>query len=211
MDGVNRVLGVVVAIVLAAVGAALVYASVVNLSGTVKYVQAWAAYLGDGLDLTSLQMLGAVGGVVVLVGILLFYLEAPKPPRTTVKLRKIRGATGVIMVEAIRQRVQHDVEAIPDVQPTNVQVVSKGRSVVIKLDVVSDPYTEPASKAEEVSRIIRDAVEGQMGVRIRGLNVKVAHGAIHTAGGHHEGIAGHQEATTQKDYRENGPFGPEDG
>jgi uncharacterized alkaline shock family protein YloU len=174
----NRVLAFLVAVGLIAGGAGLAYASLLVPYAATAYVQAWAAYLGEQIDLTGRLTAAAIGGAAVLLGVFLLYLQLPSRTRATVKLRKIDGGSGVLSVGAISQRVQHDVEVLAEVRRAKPQIISKGHSVDIKLEIVTDPYVEAASKTEEVCRVIRENVEGRMGIRVGRIRVSVSHESI---------------------------------
>jgi len=74
--------------------------------------------------------------------------------------------------------VQHDAEMLGGVRRAKPVVFGRGKQVDIRLDLVTDPYVEAASKTQEACQIVRDNVEGMMGVKVRKVSVRISHEPI---------------------------------
>lgn len=178
MNIFNRALAFLFSLVLAASGLGAFFLALAAPNEATAYVQAWAIYLGDQVSFTNRLAVGLGAAVVTVLGLLLLLLEIPRRSRTVVQLQKVNGGSGVLTVGAIAQRVQHDAELLEGVRRAKPLVLSRGKQVDIRLDLTTDPYVEAAAKTQEVCQVVRDNVEGQMGVRVRRVHVRVHHEAI---------------------------------
>jgi len=146
-------------------------------SEAMDYVSDWIAYFRAG-NVWQLSMGAVVVGVVFgLISLALLLLELSPRRSSTVELTQVTGGKGMLTTEAIVQRVKRDVEAVAQVQQAKPEVISRGKSIDIRLELHTDPDAEVSSKTEEVIGVVRDSVERGMGVRLRDLQVKIRHQA----------------------------------
>lgn len=178
MNLFNRVLAFLFSIVLVAGGLAVLFLAVAAPDEASGFVRGWSVYLSDQVSFANRLAAGLGAAVATVAGLLIFLLELPRRNSTTVQLKKLNGGEGVLSIGAVAQRVQHDVELLGGVRRAKPLVLGRGKRVDIRIDVTTDPYVEAAAKTQEVCQTIRENVEGQMGVRVRRVNVWVSHDPI---------------------------------
>lgn len=178
MNAVNRALAILFSLLLLAGGLAAFLLTLAAPGESSFYVQAWAFYLADQVSLANRLAVGLGAAIAIVAGVLILVLEIPKGSSSTVRLKKVNGGEGVLSVGAVAQRVQHDVELLEGMRRAKPQVTSRGKQVDIRLDLTTDPYVEAADKTQEVCQVVRDNVEGQMGVRVRRIKVRINHDII---------------------------------
>jgi hypothetical protein len=106
---------------------------------------------------------------VLLLGLL--YLELRRKPMPGAKVMRIQGGEGEITLDAIHQRIQHHVSQLADVMDVRPHVTAKGGRVAVSLDVVTSPHINVPKKIDEVVAVVREAVTGGMGLKLRGRPV----------------------------------------
>lgn len=179
MNLINRILAMLMAVLLVVFGLAALYTAAMAPTGALDYVQAWAVYLVDQITASNRVLSILVSAVAVVLGVqVLMRQRRPKQNPATVQLKKLNGGEGVLSVGAVAQRVQHDTEMIGGVLRCKPVVISRGKDVDIRIEVTTDPYVEAAPKTQEVCQVIRENVEGQMGVKVRRVVVNVTHEPI---------------------------------
>lgn len=178
MNVFNRALATLFALILMVGGLGAFFLAVGAPNELNAFVQGWALYVSDQVAFVDRLALGVGSAITTVVGLLIFLLELPRRSRTTVRLKKVDGGEGVLSVGAIAQRVQHDVELLEGVRRAKPLLHSRGKKVDVRIDVTTDPYVEAAAKTAEVCQAIRDNVEGQMGVLVRRINVRISHEPI---------------------------------
>lgn len=111
---------------------------------------------------------------VLLLGLL--YLELRRRPSPGARVMQVQGGEGEITLEAIHQRIQHHVSQLADVIDVRPHVTAKGGRVMVSLDVVTSPHVNVPKKIDEVVAVVREAVTGGMGLRLRGRpSVSIRH------------------------------------
>lgn len=178
MNVFNRALVTLFSVVLVAGGLAAFFLTLAAPNESNNFVQGWALYLSDQVTFGNRLAVGLGAAVATVAGLLILVLELPRRSSTTVQLKKLVGGEGALSIGAVAQRVQHDVELLGGVRRAKPLVYGRGKRVDIRIDVTTDPYVEAAVKTQEVCQTIRDNVEGQMGVRVRRINVRVNHEPI---------------------------------
>ncbi len=174
----NRVITILFAVVLVVIGLIAFYVAMASPTESATYVQGWAYYLADQVTIANRLLVGAVAAVSTAGGLLMVLLERPKRAKTAVQLKRVNGGQGVLSVGAIAQRVQHDAELLGGVRRAKPVVFGRGNKVDIRLDLTTDPYVEAAAKTQDACQMIRDNVEGQMGVKVRRITVRINHDPI---------------------------------
>jgi hypothetical protein len=137
---------------------------------------------------TSLAALVTAFGQAVRMGLLmlalaldlvllwLLYLELRRKPTPGARVTRIRGGEGEVTVDAVQQRVHHYVSQLTDVVEARADVSAKGGRVRVALDVVTSPHVNIPQKIDEIVQVVREAVTGGMGLKLRGKpTVSVRH------------------------------------
>lgn len=136
-----------------------------------------------GLDaqVNLFTQVAASGAAAVLIVAAVLLLIAQFPRRRTkdfVRIQGVSGGSGVLALDAIVQRVQHEAKQIEGVLGVRPAVKSRGKAVDIDVQVLTNPMAEAGTMTEEVCQTIRENVEGKMGVKVRKIRVRVEHEPI---------------------------------
>lgn len=178
MNVFNRALATLFSVVLVVAGLAAFFLTLAAPNEANAFVQGWALYLSDQVTFNNRLAVGLAAAAATIAGLLVFALELPRRSSNTVQLKKVNGGEGVLSIGAVAQRVQHDVELLAGVRRAKPLVHGRGKRIDVRLDVTTDPYVEAAGKTQEICQVIRDNVEGQMGVRVSRINVRITHDPI---------------------------------
>jgi hypothetical protein len=116
-----------------------------------------------------------VGIGFILLWFLLLVLELWRPPRRTVRVEKVSGGQAEMTVDAIAQRVVYRVDQLADVVKVTPRIRAGRSGVDIDLDLETTPDIDVLAKTEEVCAVVKDVIEERMGVRLKGIRVKVRH------------------------------------
>lgn len=132
-------------------------------------------YLAANVNFYSQLMVALLAGAFVVA--LLLLLMAELIPRTpaTVRLPQVQGGVALLTTDSISQRIKHDVELLAQIREARPSVVSRGKTVDVRLELLTDPESNVASKTEEVCQVVRKAIEEGMGVGIAHLAVRIRH------------------------------------
>jgi hypothetical protein len=101
----------------------------------------------------------------------LLYLELRPKATPGGRVMRVRGGEGELSQEAIHQRIHHHVSQLPDVVEVEPEIGVKGGRVEVTLEVVTSPHVNVPQKLDEVVQVVREAVVGGMGLRLRGKPV----------------------------------------
>ena len=145
-------------------------------------------WLRQGLDALAPRVaaLGPVGRLVLaaaavvvdLLLLVLIYLEVRKAPTTHARVRQVGGGVVEVAFETIRQRLLHEVSAVPDVIKATPHIGARGGKVDVQVDVETSPHVNIPEKAAEIVGVIRRALETEMGLTMQGKpEVRIRHGA----------------------------------
>ena len=181
MNLLNRAIAVVFALVLLGFGLVAIFLTAAAPAESNAYLQGWSVYLADQATVGNRLGLGIVAAILTIGGAAILFLERPRRSTTTVQLKKVAGGQGILSLAAIAQRVQHDAELLGGVRRVKPTVFGRGNKVDIRVSVTTDPYVEAAAKTQEVCQVVRDNVEGQMGVKVGRVTVRIAHDVIREA------------------------------
>lgn len=136
-----------------------------SLEDVARYIQENTLYV-QGL-------VTAFGGATILVSLLLLLAEVASRGASIVRLPQGVGGETFVTTQAVMQRLRDALEQIPDVTRAEPSVTSRKNAVAISLDVYIGLGSSIPLKSEEVCRVVRELVEGQMGVGLAGLVVNV--------------------------------------
>lgn len=120
----------------------------------------------------------ARAGVIVLVSlltVLLLWLELRRRRTQAVRVKVGAGGEAAVTAESVGRRVGWHVDQLTDVITVIPQVRTRGTAVDITLDLETTPDVDVPMKTEEVMAVVRDVVEGQMGLQLRRVKVNVRH------------------------------------
>jgi hypothetical protein len=126
-------------------------------------LQGWTA----GAVVTSADRIASavLGIALVALAAIVLFLELRLSPRKTVIVSNMTDGKAALELSSIAQRVRQQVEALDGVRRVTPHVVSRGRTVDVRLVVAAAPEVDVPSKANEIAAVIRDTV-GKMGVTL---------------------------------------------
>jgi hypothetical protein len=132
------------------------------------------------ISLLDRIVLGAVAIVVAVGSAFLIRAELARPKLRGVVLGGVEGASAQLATDSIAARLKDKLEALPSVRSASPKVISRGTSVVIEVNLLTDPGVDVSQKATEAAAVIRETVEKGMGVKIaKGgpkVDIKYHHG-----------------------------------
>jgi len=166
MNALNRVLMVLILLV------ALVLCSVV-LIFPVPVLDAVAKQSADLVGLlNSLEWYVRLGvGVILALAVdaflvFLIVLEVRRPSRKAIRVEKAAGGEVLIGVASIADRIRYEVDQLPGVLRTKPKVSGKRSGVVVELDVEGATTINVPEEAEQIVRVVQQAVEDDMGLKL---------------------------------------------
>ena len=116
-----------------------------------------------------------VGGALVLLCLLILWLELRKPRRKTIKVQQVAGGEASIAVDSIAQRLEYNIDQLPDVVKVSPRITGTSRGVDVELVLETSPDVDIPMKTEEVLQVTREVVEERMGLKVGKVEVKIKH------------------------------------
>ncbi|HHX66319.1 MAG TPA: alkaline shock response membrane anchor protein AmaP [Chloroflexi bacterium] len=114
--------------------------------------------------------------VSALILLWLLYMELRRPRRRTVRIKSQEGGTAQLGVESIAQSLEYRIDELAGVRRVSSDIVSRGKDVDVIVNLDTSPSVNIPVLTDEIVRLSRDIVEGQLGVRIHGnVLVNVTH------------------------------------
>jgi hypothetical protein len=127
-------------------------------------------YLDDHTDNASklILTLGALA-LVVLCFIVIVAELAPTGPSADIRLEGVTGASAVLSIEAINQRIEQEVTALPQVKEAKAWVTARDRGLAVALNLVLGPDANVPEATEDACRVAQETIEQKIGVALVGL------------------------------------------
>jgi hypothetical protein len=127
-------------------------------------------YLDDHTDNASklILTLGALALVVLCLIVIVAEL-APAGPSGNIRLEGVTGATAILSTEAINQRIEQEVTALPQVRESKASVTARDRGLAVALNLVLGPDANVPEATEAACRVTQETVEQKVGVALVGL------------------------------------------
>ena len=151
---------------------------------------AWAAP-GDAIDAlndvvqeldqnndTAGKLVVTLGALALAVfGILVIILElAPEDEERELKVQQA-GSTTIVPAQALRQRVEEAIGALPEVTTVKARVWTQDNGIATNLDLGLVQRANVANVTQEASRLVVDIVQTELGLPVAGLpQVRIAFG-----------------------------------
>jgi len=132
-------------------------------------------FLDDHTDNASklILTLGALALVVLCLIVIVAEL-APAGPSDDIRLEGVTGAAAVLSAEAINQRIEQEVTALPQVKESKASVTARDRGLAVALNLVLGPDANVPEATEEACRVTQETIEQKIGVALVGLpNVQI--------------------------------------
>jgi hypothetical protein len=133
------------------------------------------SYIDSSDHLLFQGALVVVGGVIVLVGLLLLWLELRRRRKKVIRVQKMAGGETNIAIDSISQRVAYNIDQLPEVIKVTPRVTGRSRGVDIDLQLETSPEIDVPMKTEEVLQVTKDVVEGRMGLKLGKVRITIKH------------------------------------
>ncbi len=128
------------------------------------------AYLNDHTDNPSKLILTLSAAALIVLCLILIVAElAPEGPATDIRLAAVTGATAILPVEAINQRIEQEVSALPQVRQAKASVTARDRGLAVALELTLSPDSNVTLATEDACRVTQDTIEQRIGVALVGL------------------------------------------
>ena len=177
MNAINRIISILILLLLLALLLALAFSpgEVVNwMQAQLANFSAWLAR-SQVTDPTNFNIARAAIAVAALILLLpLILAEFTREGEAVVRFRTPEGEAQVT-TDSIAKRLSWHVDQLADVITVQPQVQARGDQVNIGLDVETSPVIDVPMKTEEIILVVRDVVEGSMGLKIGKLDVRIRH------------------------------------
>jgi hypothetical protein len=128
------------------------------------------SFLNDHTDNASklILTLGTLALVVLCLIVIVAELT-PAGPSDDIRLEGVTGAAAVLSAEAINQRIEQEVTALPQVKEAKASVTARDRGLAVALNLVLGPDANVPEATEEACRVTQETIEQKIGVALVGL------------------------------------------
>jgi hypothetical protein len=116
-----------------------------------------------------------IGGVIALLCLLLLWLEVRRPRKKTIQAQKLAGGEAHIAVESIEQRLEYNIDQLPDVVKVTPHIKGRSRGVDVDLVLETSPDIDVPMKTEEVIEVTREVIVERLGLKLGKVQVKIKH------------------------------------
>jgi hypothetical protein len=142
-------------------------------------------YLNDHTDNPSKLILTLGASSLIVLSLVVIIAElAPEGGTGNVRLEGVTGATAVLPAQAICQRIEHELMALPEIQEARASVAARDKGLAVALDLTLSPDANVVLTTEEACRRAQETIEHRIGVALVGLpTVQIAFGPAEEAGG----------------------------
>jgi hypothetical protein len=170
VDAFNRGIIVVLAAIWITLMAVVILVTWAADSETIDRLGDLVRYLDDHTDISSklILTLGALALVVLSLIVIVAEL-APTGPSTDIRLEGVTGATAILPIESINQRIEQEVTALPHVKECQASVTPRDRGLAVALNLTLDPDAKVPETTEEACRVTQETIEQKIGVALVGL------------------------------------------
>lgn len=116
-----------------------------------------------------------IGGLVVIAGLFLLWLELRRPRKKTIQAQKLAGGEAHIATDSIEQRLAYNIDQLPDVVNVYPRVIGRSRGVDVEMVLETTPEIDVPMKTEEVLQVTREVIVERMGLKLGKVDVKIKH------------------------------------
>jgi hypothetical protein len=115
------------------------------------------------------------GGALIIVCLVLLWLELRRPRKQTIRAQKLAGGEAHIAVDSIEQRLEYNIDQLPDVVRVSPRIYGRSRGVDVNLLLETSPEIDVPMKTEEVMQVTREVIVERMGLKLGKVDVKIKH------------------------------------
>jgi hypothetical protein len=176
MDAFNRGLIVLLAAIWVTLMAVVILVTWAADAETIGRLSDLVRYLDEHTDTPSklILTLGAASLIVLCLIVIVAELSPPAPG-ADIRLEGITGATTILSADAINQRIEQELTALPQVKESKVSVTARDKGLAVALNLVLGPDANVPEATEQACRLTQETIEQRIGVALVGLpTVQVA-------------------------------------
>lgn len=133
----------------------------------------------DANNDTAGRLVITLGALALAVfGLLVIILElAPEDEERELRVNQA-GSTTIVPAQALRQRVEEAIGALPEVTTVKARVSTQDNGIATNLDLGLVPRANVANVTQEASRLVVDIIQTELGLPVAGLpQVRIAFGS----------------------------------
>ena len=130
----------------------------------------WAYWQESIADEVTFYYFVGGAGILLFVLLILLWLEIRHRRYKTVRIRGKGRGTGELSIDSVVQSLEYRVDELLGVRKVRPRVTSRGKDVVVALDLDTSPTVNIPLLTEQVVKLCQDVVEGHLGLI---LHVKV--------------------------------------
>jgi len=151
-------------------------------SETINRLGDMVSYLNDHTDSASKLILTLGAASLIVLSLMVIVAELmPAAPTAEVRLESVTGATAILPMEAITQRLEQELRSLPPVQEAQAMVAARDRGLAVALNLTLAPDANVTSATEEACRLAQETIEQKIGVALVGLpTVQIRFGPVAT-------------------------------
>ena len=151
-------------------------------SETINRLGDMVSYLNDHTDSASKLILTLGAASLIVLSLMVIVAELmPAAPTAEVRLESVTGATAILPMEAITQRLEQELRSLPPVQEAQAMVAARDRGLAVALNLTLAPDANVTSATEEACRLAQETIEQKIGVALVGLpTVRIRFGPVAT-------------------------------
>jgi hypothetical protein len=131
---------------------------------------------GPNAALTSMICAG-LAGVLIVIALLILFLELHRPAARRLKVQEVTGGKVEVTVEAIAHRLELAILQIADVTRVrpHLRATKRGQVVDLFLEAETTPDVNVPQKTQEIIGTARQLMEGEMGLRVGNVKIRLDH------------------------------------
>ncbi len=114
-------------------------------------------------------MITGVGGITILLCLLILLAELSQESKDDIQIANVKGGKAKIRVKAVQERIINELSQLEHVDKVEPMVKSRGSAADIHIAVQSSAVSYH-NEANKVLQMVRDAIERDMGLKIRRLD-----------------------------------------
>lgn len=128
-------------------------------------------YLEDNNDDPGRLIVTLVALILAVCALLVIILElAPEDEQKELKVQQA-GATTIVPAQALRERLEEALLALPDITQARARVRTKDEGITASLDIVLTPTANVAHVTQEATRVVVDTIQEDLGLPVKGAPV----------------------------------------
>ncbi len=145
----------------------------------IEVVQRWLENLDARLAVVPQPLLLIIGVVLALlvdvICAVIIWLELRRAKPKAVRVQKVSGGVAELTVDSIARRVEYSVSQLDDIISIKPNVLGRRGGVEVELDLEMTPDVDIPSKTEEICQVVKEVVEGKMGLKLRKVRANIQH------------------------------------